>query len=358
MSALETLLREWDGEALVVRWDGEAEAWIFVALHSSVLGRPVGGTRLHVYDEPAAGLRDAMRLAEGMTHKWAALELPIGGGKAVLAPARPLDPDRRRGLLRRYGDLLESLRGAFGTGEDLGTTPEDMALVAESTRFVHGQRRDGSVLDPGPFTARGVLRGIEAAVREVLERDTLAGTTVAVQGVGDVGAPLARALAAAGARLTLADTSIGRLRGLAAELGAETVEPEAIHETDCDVLAPCAVGAVLDARTIPRLACRIVAGSANNQLASAADGERLHERGTVYVPDYVINAGGALAFARYGGGERDLDALLASMDRIGEAVSAILRGAAERDESPARTARRRVDEVLARARAERDARPR
>ena len=139
------LLRSWDGEAVVARFDRETGSWIFIALHSTTLGRPVGGTRMHVYDSPAEGLRDAQRLGEAMTAKWAALELPIGGGKAVLAVPRPLAGAERVGLLERYGSLIESLRGAFGTGEDLGTTPADMAVIARRTRFVHGVEGEGRV---------------------------------------------------------------------------------------------------------------------------------------------------------------------------------------------------------------------
>jgi leucine dehydrogenase len=348
MSEIERLLRDWDGEAVVTRYDAETGAWLFLALHSSVLGPATGGTRMRVYPDPADGLRDAMRLAEGMTHKWAALDLPVGGGKAVLALSRPLAADERRALLSRYAALVESLRGSFGTGEDLGTTPEDMAVLAAHTRYVHGARADGSVLDPGPFTARGVLRGIEAAVREVLERQDLDGTSVLVQGVGDVGAPLCHMLVEAGVRLTVSDPDEGRVASLQRELELETVDPDDAYETPCDVFAPCALGGLLDGDTIPLLRCSIVAGSANNQLGEPADAERLHERGIVYAPDYVINGGGALAFALYNRGEDDIEALLRAMDHVGTAVGEILREAAAGDESPAVVARRRVDRTLAR----------
>lgn len=347
------LIRSWDGEAVVARYDRDTGAWIFVALHSTVLGRPVGGTRIRVYDTPAEGLRDAQRLAEAMTAKWAALELPIGGGKAVLAVPEPLHGEARHGLLVRYGRLVESLRGAFGTGEDLGTTPEDMAVIARHTRFVHGIAGDGRVTDPGPFTARGVFRGIESAARVVLGRDGVAGLSVLVQGAGDVGYPLARELAAAGARLLVADVDAERQARAVRELGAEAVPPERALETPCDVLAPCAVGGVLDAGSIPRLACRVVAGSANAQLGERADADRLHERGIVFVPDYVVNAGGAYAFALHGEGEQDAAVLLQRMDRIGSTVEAVLREAAAGGEPPLAAAARRVERALARASAAR-----
>ena len=344
------LLRSWDGEAVVARFDRETGSWIFIALHSTALGRPVGGTRMTVYGTPAEGLRDAQRLGEAMTAKWAALDLPIGGGKAVIAVPRPLAGAEREGLLERYGSLIESLRGAFGTGEDLGTTPADMAVIARRTRFVHGVEGEGRVADPGPFTARGVLRGIEAGARVGLGRDGVRGLSVLVQGAGDVGFPLARELREAGAEVLVADVDEDRVARAVGELGAAAVPPERAWDTPCDVFAPCAMGGVLDAARIPTLACRMVAGSANAQLATPEDADRLHARGIVYVPDFVVNAGGALAFALHGEGERDPATLLARMDRIGETVAAVLAEAAERGESPQRAARRRVERVLDRAR--------
>ena len=349
-SGLESVLRAWDGEAVVCRFDRDSGAWIFIALHSTALGTPVGGTRMRVYPTPADGLRDAQRLAETMTLKWATLELPIGGGKAVLALPGPLQPEARRGLLRRYGALVENLRGALGTGEDLGTTPEDMAVIAEQTRYVHGVEADGRIADPGPFTARGVRRGIEAAVRAVLGRDGLGGVAVLVQGVGDVGFPLAQELAAEGARVLVSDVDAARLARARGELGATVVPPEAVSDTACDVFAPCAIGGVLSAATIPRLACRIVAGSANAQLDTPADEERLRQRGIVYVPDYVVNAGGALAFALHGRGERDEATLLGRMDRVGEIVAAVLAESAAEGTTPLAAAARRAARVLDRGR--------
>lgn len=347
---LESVLRNWDGEASIARFDRESGAWIFIALHSTVLGPALGGTRIRVYPTPADGLRDAQRLGESMTAKWATLEQPMGGGKAVLAIPAPIEGEARRGLLRRYGRLVESLRGAFGTGEDLGTTPEDMAVVAESTRYVHGVEPGGSVTDPGPFTARGVRRGIEAAVRNVLGRDDLGGVTVLVQGVGDVGYPLAQELAELGARLLVSDVDAGRIERAVTTLGATAVPPEEAWDAPCDVFAPCAVGGVLSASTIPRLQCRIVAGSANAQLETADDEARLAERGIVYVPDYVVNAGGAYAFALLGRGERAEDGLLQRMDYVGEIVDAVLAESKADGTSPLEAAGRRVARTLARGR--------
>ena len=344
--SLETLVKEWSGECVVTRFDRETGTWIFIAIHSSRLGMPVGGTRIRAYPSPDEGLRDAMRLAEGMTYKWACVGIDRGGAKAVLAVPEIPAGEARRGLLLRYGRLVESLKGAFGTGEDLGTTPEDMATLAEATRYVHGTRDDGEVTDPGPFTAAGVLHGMRAAVREVLERETLRDARVTIQGVGDVGAPLARSLHAEGARLTLSDVDAARADALAEELGAVTVPADRVYEVDCDVFAPCAIGGVLGPDTIPRLRCRVVAGSANNQLADPdRDAALLEAGGIVYVPDYVINAGGALAFGSMDA-TPDLDVLMKKMETIGFTVREILREARERDDSPLDAAKRRAERAL------------
>lgn len=306
---------------------------------------------MRVYPGPAEGLADAQRLAEGMTQKWAALDLPFGGGKAVLAVPRTLAGAEREGLLRRYGVLLESLSGGFQTGVDLGTTPADMAVVGQVTRNVHGvDFSDGSTIDPGPFTARGVLRGIEAALEAVFGDSEPAGRTILVQGLGDVGLPLARLLAEAGARLLVSDLVAERAEQAAAEMGATVVDPEAILSTACDVYAPCATGGVLDRDTIPVLACRIVAGSANVQLAEPTDAERLHELGILYAPDYIVNGGGAGAFGLLALGVQDRARILAKVDGIGIALREIFREAAERGESPVHAAGRRVERILARGR--------
>lgn len=347
-ATLEGLIQGWDGVAVVSRFDAESGSWLFVALHDDTLGRPTGGTRLKSYGSPAEGLRDAMRLAAGMTEKWAVAGVPFGGAKGVIAVPGPVEGEARRALLHRYGALVESLGGAFGTGEDLGTTPEDMAEVARTTRHVLGGHGGGGLLlDPGPFTARGVVAAMRASLARVFGSDDLAGRRVAVQGVGDVGAPLARLLADAGATLVLADTDGGRLDALAGELSAGTASPEEIATVACDVYAPCAVGATVNETSIPRLACRIVCGSANNQLAEDADADRLHRAGILYAPDYVANAGGAIAFGRLAADpDATRDDLHARVDAIRGILDEVFAEAAESDESPLQAARRRVERTL------------
>jgi leucine dehydrogenase len=349
---LQELIADWDGLAVVARHDRPTGAWMFIALHDDTLGRPTGGTRMKPYPSPTAALRDAMRLAEGMTHKWAAVGVPFGGGKAVIAPPGRLPPEERRALLLRYGGLVDSLHGSFSTGEDLGTTVEDMAVIAEATRHVMGAHGgDGKPVDPGPFTARGVFRGIAAAVHH-LDGGGLAGRTVLIQGVGDVGAPLARLLRTAGARLLLADLDGTRAAALAAELGGEpdcrVIPADEVFDTECDVYAPCAVGQVVNAETVPRLRCRAVAGSANNQLRDPAeDAGRLHRRGILYAPDYLINGGGALAFGSIELGVTDPRELFSRVEALGDSLSEIFAEAAERGESPLAATHRRVERVLA-----------
>lgn len=344
MSDLETMIREWDGLATIVRYDALTGAWMFIALHDDTLGRPMGGTRMRVYPTPAEGLRDAQRLAEGMTHKWAGAGIELGGGKAVLALPRRLEGAEREGLLERYGRLVDSLQGSFSTGQDLGTTTEDMAVIARQTSYVHGRTGDG-VIDPGPYTARGVLAAIRAVARHRFGSDDLAGRTVLIQGTGDVGSPLARGLAAAGARLLLSDVDGERVAGLAEELGARIVSPAEVYETECDILAPCAIGGVLNRGTIPRLACRAVCGSANNQLDRPEDADLLHERGILYAPDYIANSGGAIAFALMGRNApaEEIERRLAGIRDVLELDFA---EAASRGRSPLPIARRRVERML------------
>ena len=282
----EDLLAGWDGEHAVVRHDAESGAWIFVCVHSTVLGPAGGGTRMRVYPAPADGLADAMRLSGAMTWKMAAAGMPRGGGKAVLAvPALPVGEPRKR-LLRRYGALVASLGGTYRTAGDMNISPEDLDVVAETCPWVYGTTHGGG--NSGRGTARGGLHAIRATVEHLFGTPDLAGRSVLVQGAGSVGAVLARELAVAGARVLVSDIEEQR----AAATGCETVPPERALETEVDVYSPCAVGGTLNAESIPRLACRAIAGCANNQLAEPQDAERLRERGILYAPDFVVNAGG------------------------------------------------------------------
>lgn len=344
-TTLEQRIADWDGEGVISRYHRDSGAWIFIALHSSVLGTPTGGTRMKSYPSPADGLLDAMRLAAGMTHKWAASGFGYGGGKAVLAVPEGLSPERRRSLLEVYGQLLSTLSGAFATGVDLGTDPEDMVFLRRFSPHVHGVDDAGGAIDPGPFTARGVLAAMRATTAALDGSPELTDRVLHIQGVGGVGTPLARLAASAGARLVLSDIDEARARVLADELGADTAPTEPASSVECDLFAPCAVGGVINEQTVGDLACRAVVGSANNQLAEAADAERVAARGILYCPDYVVNSGGAIAFALINQGERDHAVLEAGVARVGDSLAAILAEAAEVGISPAAAA----DRIVARA---------
>lgn len=350
---LTDLIRSWDGTGVITRYDSPTETWIFICLHDDSLGPCTGGTRMKVYASPAEGLRDAMRLAAGMTAKWAGIGMAAGGGKAVLAVPRVFEGEERRGLLGRYGALIETLGGSFHTGEDLGTTTEDMRFLAEATHFVHGFDPDtDEKIDPSPYTARGVLAAIQAGLAQTFSSADPAGRTILIQGTGNVGRELAGLLARAGATLLLSDIDTARAEDLAQNLGAQSVALDEVYTTACDVYAPCAVGATLTAETIPQLACRIVAGSANNQLEEPADAERLARRDILYVPDFITNSGGAMAFGLLSQGAKPGEELFAQIDGIGELVTAVLGEAAESGESPLAAAERRVQETLEQARAD------
>jgi leucine dehydrogenase len=341
------ILEGWDGVGVVVRHDAPTGTWMFVVLHDDTLGPATGGCRMKVYDRPEDGLVDALRLAEGMTYKWAAMEFPFGGGKTVMAIPRPLEGEERIGLLHRFGDLLNSLGGRYGTGADLGTTTEDMQTIAEVSEYVIGVHgRTSGPMDPSPFTALGVYEGIRAALDHRTGSDDLSGRRVLIQGVGAVGASLAQRVATAGGVLLVADTDSARASRVAAELGGAVVEPDDVYHTECDVYAPCAVGATLTPATIAALRCDIVAGAANNQLGSAADAVLLHGRGILYAPDYVINGGGAMAFTLIYQGENRVEELERRVRGIGDRLRSIFIDAHEHGQSPVVAAQAFAERVL------------
>jgi len=271
-----------------------------VALHSTRLGPGIGGTRIRVYESEADAIDDVTRLARAMTYKAALAHLRHGGGKAVIlaSPELPRAGAARVALFRAFGAFVDGIGGRYVTTEDSGTSAADMDVIRGVTEHVLGASADkGGSGDPSPFTALGVRRGIEAIAHQVLERPDLKGLHVAIQGVGHVGAHLARELAQAGARLTLCDVDPPRRAAIAAEVGARVVEVDQIVDVECDVLAPCALGGALTEALLPRLRCKVVAGAANNQLRTPEVGHALHARGIFYAPDYAINAGGLINVA-------------------------------------------------------------
>ncbi|MGE5183821.1 MAG: Leu/Phe/Val dehydrogenase [Acidobacteriota bacterium] len=268
-----------------------------VAIHDTRLGPALGGCRFIEYATDDDALLDALRLARGMTYKAALAGLPHGGGKSVII--RPRTHFDRVALFRAFGRFIEDLRGHYITAEDSGTGLEDMEIVRTQTTHVTGvDPSHGGSGDPSPFTALGVRRGIEACVKFRLGKDDLKSVHVAVQGVGHVGYHLCRELHAAGAKLTVADVDHLKSERAQRELGAGVVPLNEIAKVDCDVFAPCALGAGLNDDTIPHLRAKIVAGAANNQLAEPRHGDDLHARGILYAPDYAINAGGLVNVAQ------------------------------------------------------------
>jgi leucine dehydrogenase len=267
-----------------------------IVLHSTRLGPAAGGCRIWPYPDMAAATADALRLAEGMTYKNALAGLPFGGGKAVIR--QPTGAFDRAALFAAFGRAVEALDGRYVTAEDVGTSPADMAHVATVTRHVaglaHGAGGPGG--DPSPLTARGVFRAMEVAVARRLGR-SLGDVTVAVQGLGSVGFALCQLLHAAGAKLVVAEQRSELAARASVAFGAQLTGTSTILEAKADVFAPCALGAVLDARSIPRLKASVVCGAANNQLATPEDGARLAERGILYCPDYVVNSGGIVNVA-------------------------------------------------------------
>jgi leucine dehydrogenase len=324
VASLESLIESWDGEKVVVAYDQPSGTWLFICMHSTALGPAAGGTRMNVYETPANGLADGMRLSAGMTSKFAVTDLDFGGGKAVLAVPEIPQGDERRRLLLWYADIVESLRGAFSTAPDVNTSAEDMDVMSERCSYVFSRSaQNGGSGDPGPFTARGVYHGIRASCAHAFGSSDVAGRSVLVQGVGSVGTALAELLAADGASLLLSDVDDARVRELVQRLDAKVVAADDAITTECDVYAPCALGATLNADTIPRLGARVVAGSANNQLAEDADAERLRTAGVLYAPDYVINGGGALYASMRelrGWNDEEIESALAG---IGEALTRI-----------------------------------
>lgn len=292
---IESLLREWDGEDVFLHHDALTGAFIIVAIHSTRRGPAAGGTRMKTYPDLTSAVQDALRLAGGMTFKFAAADFAMGGGKAVIALPPSFDTRERTGLLKRYGALIKQLGGLYYTGPDVGTSSADMDIIAETgAPYVFARTPlAGGAGDSGPITGLGVYHALRATCEELDGNPSLAGRHVLIQGIGSVGWTLAGLLKDAGAEVSFSD-----IRPEAAEqgksIGLRWVPAEELYSTRCDIFAPCALGGILNAQTIPQLNCRAVAGAANNQLATPGDADRLLARSILYAPDYICNLGGAM----------------------------------------------------------------
>lgn len=310
-------------ERVVFCHDRDTGLKAIIAIHSTALGPAAGGTRLWSYASDDEALHDALRLAQGMSFKNAMAGLKFGGGKAVII--KTPDFDGSEALYERFGDFVESMNGNYVTAEDVGMSVDIMEIVARRTRHVAGlsQQAGKAGGDPSPKTSFGIFKGIEAAVRSRMGRESLDGLRVAVQGVGHVGYHLCRFLNEAGATLVVADIDPDRVSRVQDEFGATGVGLDEILAADVDVVSPCALGAVMDERSIGRLKAVIVAGGANNQLATGEDGQRLYDAGVLYAPDYVINGGGIINVAcEYYGNASD-DEVWDKVAEIGPRLSGI-----------------------------------
>ena len=311
-----------------------------VAIHSTKLGPAVGGTRVWPYKSFDEALTDALRLSRGMTYKAALAGLPFGGGKSVIiAESRKMD---RESVFRAHGRFINHFNGQYITGEDVGTTPADMELVRQETPYAAGLAHKSG--DPSPFTAHGVFRAMQAAAFHRWKSANLTGRAVAIQGCGSVGYQLARELHKAAARLMVTDIDSARAARVAKELGAKQIQPDKIFDADAEILAPCALGGILNDETIPRLRVALVCGAANNQLGEDRHAEALEARGILYVPDYVANAGGIINGAQEMG-RAPVDSN-AAIEAIYDTVLQILAMAASQHIAPARAADRLAEARL------------
>jgi leucine dehydrogenase len=330
-----------DHEKVLIGRDAESGYHGIIAIHSTVLGPAVGGTRFWNYATEAEALTDALRLSHGMTYKNALAGLPLGGGKSIIIGNNKAT--NREALLRAHGRFVDTLNGRYITAEDVGTSPADMEIVRAETQHVAGLL--GGSGDPSPFTARGVFRAIQASSKFLWNTDDLSGRTVALQGCGHVGYNLAKLLHGAGAKLIVSDVDEKNLARVTEEFAAKTVPPDEIFSVQADVFAPCALGGVINDRTIPELKVQIVAGAANNQLLEERHGAMLRERKILYAPDYVANAGGVLNGCRELFGWKAEDALK-KIDEIYDTTLRIFESAQEQEITTNKAADRLAEKRL------------
>jgi len=286
-------MKKYNHENLFFCQDDEADFKAVIAIHSTALGPAMGGTRVLNYKSEQDAIEDALRLSRGMTYKYAAAGMNFGGGKVVVM-TNPKREDREI-LFRTLGKFINRLGGKFRTGQDMNTTLADMEYLHMETPYVNTLPEYlGGVGPISPFTAFGVIQGMRACAKESFDSDDLKGKTIALQGVGAVGSSMVEQLCDMGANLTITDINKSAIDNLVQKFGVKEVSLEEIYGVECDIFSPCARGAILNDETIPQLKCKIICGSANNQLAEERHGDLLAEKGILYGPDYVVNAGGAI----------------------------------------------------------------
>jgi glutamate dehydrogenase/leucine dehydrogenase len=323
-------------EEVVFGSDPESGLKTIIAIHSTALGPALGGTRFYPYGSEDEALEDVLRLSQGMSMKAAAAGLDLGGGKAVIiGDHRKMKSER---LWRAYGRVVDSLQGRYITAEDVGTDAQDMELIRRETPWVVGVPvEEGGSGDPSPATARGIMAAIRATSRFLWGDEDLSGRRVAVMGVGKVGTDLVRRLHENGAKVTVADVYPPSLERVRSEYGVDIVEPDEVFDVECDIFSPCSLGGALNVDTVPRLKTQAVVGSANNQLATPEDGQRLAERDILYAPDFVVNAGGLINVNEELRGYT-VDKAAAHIDRIYDNTLRVLEQSRERGTTPVETA--------------------
>ena len=279
-------------ERVIEAKDPSSGLHAFIAVHNTTLGPALGGTRVYPYKNAEDALEDVLRVAKGMTYKSAVVENGLGGGKSVIIA----DPktEKTEKLLLSFGEAINSFQGKYIAAEDVGTSTEDMIVINKRSPYVAALPTEKSSGDPSRFTAWGVYRGMQAVATRLWKSPSLRGKVIAIQGIGNVGSRLANLLFWEGAELILTDIDNTKVHDLALKDGAKEITPIEYFDVECDILAPCALGGILNPETIPRLKCSAIAGAANNQLLEPEDGNRLMERGILYAPDYIINSGGII----------------------------------------------------------------
>ncbi|MCB8816482.1 Leu/Phe/Val dehydrogenase [Desulfosporosinus shakirovi] len=319
-------LQKYDYEQLVICQDQTSGLKAVICIHDTTLGPALGGTRMWDYACEEDAIFDALRLARGMTYKNAAAGLNLGGGKTVIIGDSRTQKNEE--LFRAFGRYVQSLNGRYITAEDVGTTVQDMDWVHLETDFVTGVSSSGASGDPSPMTARGVWRGMKATAMEAYGSDSLSGKTIAIQGLGHVGYYLAKHLHEEGAKLIVTDIHDDLIKRVLDEIGAIAVRPDEIFGVKADIFAPCAMGAVVNDQTISQFKFQIIAGAANNVLKEEHHGDKLHELGILYAPDYVINCGGVINVADELDGY-NYDRALKKVEKVYDNVAKVLKIAKE-----------------------------
>jgi len=329
--------------------DEETGLKAIIAMHSTHLGPAAGGARFWHYARDEDGLTDALRLSRGMSYKNAMAGLPLGGGKSVLLA--PADRHKTPELLHAFGKAVDSLGGRYVTAEDVGMSVADMIEVARATKYVAGLPNSAGDVggDPGPHTSLGVFLGIKAAVKRALGKDTLSGLHIAMQGAGSVASGVALHACTEGAKLTIADVDQAKAQKLADKVGGTVLAPDEILAAEADVISPNALGAILTEASIAALKTPIVAGGANNQLATPEDGQRIHRRGILYAPDYVINAGGIINVCTEYLGDGDAGLVRQRIEGIPVRLEQIWAESAETGRDPASVADAMAQRLIGRA---------